>query len=127
MEEWQRLTVNRQLAGVLSVIYSIFDHVGFIAPYTMNAKLLLQTLSRMKLRWDDRLGENERLQWMRWLQDLPKLPQVQVDRCFKPETFRKVRTVTSVFRCLTSGIFRGSVPSFGRRRRSSPLCIRNGD
>lgn len=94
MEEWQRLTVNRQLAGVLSVIYSIFDPVGFIAPYTIKAKLLLQTISRVKLGWDDRLGENERLQWMRWLQDLPKLDRcLKVDRCFKPETFGKVRTV----------------------------------
>ena len=32
--------------GMVSVEYSLFDPLGFIAPYIMKAKLLLQTVNR---------------------------------------------------------------------------------
>ena len=46
--------------SLLSVIYSIFDPLGFIAPFTMKAKLLLQTLCRKKVTWDADIEEPER-------------------------------------------------------------------
>jgi hypothetical protein len=79
--------------GILSVIYSMFDPLGFITPFTMKAKLLLQILSRMKIGWDDQIGETERTQWIRWLEYLPKLTELQVDRCFKPETLGDIKSV----------------------------------
>ena len=63
--------------GVVSAVYSLFDPLGFIAPYTMKAKLLLQTLSRKRLGWDDTLEETDKEQWKRWLDNLPKLHQIQ--------------------------------------------------
>jgi hypothetical protein len=71
----------------------MFDPLGFIAPFTMKAKLLLQMLSRMKIGWDDQIGEIERMQWIRWLENLPKLAELQVDRCFKPETLGAIKSV----------------------------------
>ena len=65
----------------------MFDPLGFIAPYTMKAKLLLQMLVRKGVGWDDPLGEDERAQWRRWLEDLPKLSELRVNRCFKPAVF----------------------------------------
>ena len=85
------LRVNTR-RGVLSVIYSMFDPLGFIAPYVMKAKLLLQLLCRRKCGWDDQLGEDEKNQWTRWREDLPKLAEVKVSRCFKPETFGEIKT-----------------------------------
>jgi hypothetical protein len=79
--------------GILSVIYSMFDPLGFIAPFTMKAKLLLQMLSRMKIGSDDQILEIERTQWIRWLENLPKLAELQVDRCFKPETLGAIKSV----------------------------------
>ena len=38
--------------GIVSAVYSLFDPLGFIAPYIMKAKLLLPTLSRKRLGWD---------------------------------------------------------------------------
>ena len=79
--------------GIVSAVYSFFDPLGFIAPYAMKAKLLLQTLSRKRLGWDDTLEETDKEQWKRWLNDLPKLHQIQVDRCFKPKGFGEVKEV----------------------------------
>ena len=59
----------------------------------MKAKLLLQTLSRKRLGWDDPLEEADKEQWKRWLDDLPKLQEIQVDRCFKPKEFGEVKEV----------------------------------
>ena len=79
--------------GIVSAVFSLFDPLGFIAPYAMKAKLLLQTLSRKRLGWDDTLEETDKEQWKRWLDDLPKLHQIQVDRCFKPKGFDEVKEV----------------------------------
>ena len=53
----------------------------------MKAKLLLQMLSRKKVGWDEVIGEEEGVQWIRWLEDLSKLENIEVERCFKPEGF----------------------------------------
>ena len=79
--------------GIVSAVYSLFDPLGFIAPYVMKAKLLLQTLSRKRLSWDDPLDEADKGQWKRWLDDLPKLQEIQVERCFKPKEFGEVKEV----------------------------------
>ena len=70
---------------------ALFDPLGFIASYAMKAKLLLQTLNRKRLGCDDTLEETDKGKWKRWLDDLPKLHQIQVDRCFKPKGFGEVK------------------------------------
>ena len=77
--------------GIVSAAYSLFGPLGFIAPYAMKAKLLLQMLSRKRLGWDDTLEETDKEQWKCWLDDLPKLHQIQVDRCFKPKGFGEIK------------------------------------
>ena len=77
--------------GMVSVVYSLFDPLGFIAPYIMKAKLLLQTLNRKGIGWDEPVTDAECLQWERWIDDLDKLREVKIDRCFKPEGFGKVQ------------------------------------
>lgn len=77
--------------GMVSVVYSLFDSLGFIAPYIIKAKLLLQTLNRKEIGWDEPVTDAECLQWERWIDDLDKLREVKIDRCFKPEGFGKVQ------------------------------------
>ena len=77
--------------GILSIVSSFFDPLGFIAPYIIKAKLLLQDLCRKKLGWDTPITEQDRIQWFRWLEDLPKLANLQVDRCFKPKNLAKIK------------------------------------
>ena len=89
---WQRVSqkpVTRR--GIVSAVDSLFDPLGFIAPYAMNAKLLLQTRSIKRLGWDDTLEETDIEQWKRWWDDPPKLHQIQVYRCFKPKGFGEVK------------------------------------
>jgi len=46
---------------ILSIASSLFDPLGFIAPYIMKAKLLLQDLCRKKLGWDTATTEQDRI------------------------------------------------------------------
>ena len=79
--------------GMVSAVYSFFDPLGFIAPFVMKAKLLLQILSRKQVGWDDPLPDDEQAQWSRWLEDIPKLQEVKISRCFKPLNFDEIKAV----------------------------------
>ena len=73
--------------GILSVISSIYDPLGFVAPFHLSAKILLQNLCRKQLGWDDLISEEDLLCWKSWLEELPRLEQFAIERCFKPPNF----------------------------------------
>ena len=76
--------------GILSVVSSIYDPLGFVAPFTLPAKILLQNLCKKKLEWDDKISDEDLERWKSWLATLPKLEQFCIDRCFKPSDFGEV-------------------------------------
>ena len=73
--------------GILSVISLIYDPLGFVAPFHLSAKILLQNLCRKQLGWNDLIPEEDRTRWKSWLEELPRLKQFSIDRCFKPPSF----------------------------------------
>ena len=96
LDQMQRKAFSKR--GILSVVSSLFDPLGMIAPFIMKGKLLLQELCRKKLQWDEEIDESERKQWVRWLSDLSKLKEVKIQRCFKPEDFGEInRTELHLF------------------------------
>ena len=78
--------------GILSIVSSVYDPLGFAAPYIFQAKLILQDLCRKKLGWDEPISEESLKRWLAWLEELPKLEQLTVDRCFKPSTLGEIQT-----------------------------------
>ena len=52
---------------ILSFVSSIFDPLGFICPVALIPKLIMQSLYRMKLDWDDEIPEDLDKQWQSWL------------------------------------------------------------
>ena len=51
---------------------------------------VLPDLCRKKLHWDDIIPEDIMRRWQAWLQELPKLEQVAIDRSFKPPNLGEV-------------------------------------
>lgn len=79
--------------GILSIVSSIYDPLGFAAPFTLNAKKLLQDLCKdEKLGWDDELPESYRICWEKWKSELPLLERILVPRCVKPIDFGEVKS-----------------------------------
>ena len=76
--------------GILSVVGSIVDPFGFVAPFVLTAKKILQDLCRLKLGWDDEVPTEHGIRWQGWLVDLPKLSQLTIDRCLKPANSKDI-------------------------------------
>ena len=79
--------------GILSVVSSIYDPLGFAAPFTLTAKKLLQDLCREeRLGWDDELPEAYCIRWEKWRTELPLLERLVVPRCAKPTEFGHIKS-----------------------------------
>ena len=78
--------------GGLSVDSSIFDPLGLLTPFVLNAKEIMQDLCRMRLGWDDEISDEYSSHWKNWLADLPKLSAFTVSYCLKPAGFGQVRS-----------------------------------
>ena len=76
--------------GILSVVSSVYDPLGFAAPFILPAKRILQDLCRKGLGWDTLVSDDDLAVWQNWLKDLPRLESLKVERCFKPADFGEV-------------------------------------
>ena len=68
--------------GILRVTFSIFDPVGFLAPFVLVPKLLLQLLWALGRNWDEEVDPSIATQWHRWLDGCKNLSKIQIDRCY---------------------------------------------
>ncbi|KAL4008603.1 hypothetical protein ACER0C_002455 [Sarotherodon galilaeus] len=68
--------------GVLSIVASVFDPLGFVAPFILIGKQILQTLCKDKINWDEDLPDHILPQWEAWLRDLPKLAALKIPRSY---------------------------------------------
>jgi hypothetical protein len=70
--------------GLLSIVSSVYDPLGFTAPVILSAKILMQELCRSKLSWDEPIEAEHLVRWNAWLKELPKIEQLHVPRCVRP-------------------------------------------
>ncbi|KAL0978912.1 hypothetical protein UPYG_G00177680 [Umbra pygmaea] len=73
--------------GMLSLVSSIFDPLGFLAPVVLPGKRMLQELCRLKYSWDEDLPDNIVKSWKKWISGLQHLQNFGVDRCIKTSQF----------------------------------------
>ena len=76
--------------GMLSLVLSVYDPHGFVAPYILQAKILMQEMCARKMAWDDVMCASELARWDTWLADLPQLAKMKIQRSFTPASFGKV-------------------------------------
>ena len=69
--------------GILSMVSSLFDPLGFVSPFILPVKVLLQELWRMGIQWDERVPEPLLTQWHRWVESLPFVAKIKIPRCFR--------------------------------------------
>ena len=83
--------------GILSAISTVFDPLGFLAPFVLRAKLILQSLWEKGLDWDEPIDEDDLREWQQWVTELQELSNVELKRCFWPAGFKTVRFVLHTF------------------------------
>ncbi|GBL61832.1 hypothetical protein AVEN_19745-1, partial [Araneus ventricosus] len=65
---------------LLQAIGRIFDPVGFLSPFVLRVKLLMQEIWKLPLDWDDDLPECLSLAWNRWCNEVPGLGELRIPR-----------------------------------------------
>ncbi|XP_048020447.1 uncharacterized protein LOC125251470 [Megalobrama amblycephala] len=76
--------------GILSTVASLYDPLGFIAPFVLSEKLVLQEMCRNGTGWDDPLPKELQPRWEHWKADLMNLEKINIPRCYIPANFGKV-------------------------------------
>lgn len=70
--------------GVLAIVNSLYDPLGFVAPITMQGKALLRELPTEQKEWDESLPAERVEEWNKWRCSLKNLEQLQIPRCYLP-------------------------------------------
>ena len=73
--------------GLLSIVCSVYDPMGFVSPFVLGGKRLFQELCRFKLGWDEPMPSEIKEQWGRWQKDLPQLKHLSIPRCIHTPEF----------------------------------------
>ena len=85
--------------GVLSIVNSVYNLLGFAVPVMLEGRKILQQLVHMgertkenntPLAWDDPLPTTMINQWTRWRDSLVELQNLSVPRCYRPRDFGSV-------------------------------------
>ena len=76
--------------GMLSTLSSFYDPLGFILPYLLPGKIILQQLCASKVGWDDPVSLDVEKEWKSWLNSLKFVESVRIPRCLKPETLSEI-------------------------------------
>ncbi|CAH0730330.1 unnamed protein product, partial [Brenthis ino] len=64
---------------------SLNDPLGLLSHYTIRAKIILQSLWRMKMAWDEQIPAEENEMCAAWLRQLPDLTCLRLERCYALE------------------------------------------
>ena len=73
--------------GILSIVNSVYDPLGLLAPGILPAKLILRELCQEKLSWDEDVDDIHSRRWLQWISELQELSSFKVSRCIKPDNF----------------------------------------
>ena len=111
------LNKNKPLTrrGILSIVSTVYDPLGFVAPFIVTAKMILLGLCKKKIGWDDEIDEAEIWNWEQWHCDLQELAKIVVTRGLKPAVLgENVISRDSTFRrCITACLWCRLVHSYG--------------
>nr|CAI5842142.1 unnamed protein product [Callosobruchus analis] len=65
---------------VLQTVSKIFDPLGFLSPFIVRAKIILQSVWKAKLQWDEPLPVELANEYRKWFSELPSLSDLTVPR-----------------------------------------------
>ncbi|XP_070566927.1 uncharacterized protein [Ptychodera flava] len=79
--------------GLLSVVASVYDPLGLVAPFILPAKQILQQLCKIGYNWDEKVPEEYLAGWQRWYNGILLLRDIAIPRCYKPQHFGRLESV----------------------------------
>ena len=70
--------------GLLSIISSIYDLLGFVAPFVLEGRRILQSLCDKNVQWDEIVQQDVQSDWAKWVEQMNQLENFQISRCIQP-------------------------------------------
>ncbi|KAL6480076.1 hypothetical protein MHYP_G00111090 [Metynnis hypsauchen] len=89
-----KVTLDEKTAtrrGILSIVASLYDPLGFLAPFILEGKRVLQEMCQRGMGWDEPLPKDLKSRWESWMKDLENLEKIEIPRCFIPVGFGEVQ------------------------------------
>ena len=75
------LTKVQNRRQLLSNMTKLFDPLGLVSPWILNCRLLVQTLCKLKLTWDETIPPEYLKLWENWQAGTQKVTEIEFDRC----------------------------------------------
>lgn len=79
--------------GILATVASVYDPLGFLSPYILTGKQVLQEMCKHGVGWDEPVPPALETKWKAWLCDLQNRPKIQLPRCFIPDNIGKIQKI----------------------------------
>ena len=77
----------------LSKIATVFDPLGFLSPYIIRAKVILQEMWSNGCDWDEKLSTDLELKAISWFKELPHIAAIKIHRCLQPLKISDVQEI----------------------------------
>ena len=68
--------------GIVSTTNSFYDPMGWLLPFLLIARLLIQELWRRQYGWDEEIDESLAKQWSKWLESAKLLTKIRIPRWY---------------------------------------------
>ena len=94
--------------GILRTTSSLYDPFGFLTPFILKAKILLQELWREKLEWDEEVREVHQKYWKKWLDGVKNVSLLKLRRWYLVE-YKPIAEVQLHVFCDASELAYGTV------------------
>ena len=85
--------------SVLKKVATIFDPLGFLAPFTVRAKMLLQAMWSKGLQWDEPLDPETRVAVGQWFEELRQLSDLHIARSLHFDLQSGIQASDSTLKC----------------------------
>lgn len=70
--------------GLLSTVGQVYDPLGFVAPFILKGKQILQKCTASNSGWDEPISDDLSAEWLDWVKELDGLESISIPRCLKP-------------------------------------------
>ena len=91
--------------GILSVLSSVYDPLGLISPFILNARRIAQELFRRNIGWDEMIPQDLSRQWETWTEQVCDLEKFTVPRCILPKETAELQKELHYFSDASEGAY----------------------
>ena len=80
---------------MLSMISPICRPLGFLTPFVLEGRRILQSICNQNLPWDIKLNDDVKKEWTKFITRLKHVDELYNRRCIRPDDFCKILDIST--------------------------------